>query len=149
MKPFIYKPHWSHDPALDKSHCLASVPDGGRSVGHHQCSRRPWKDGWCKQHHPDSVANRREESNRRYEKKRKTSLPYRYGELLEKLDALRAENERLRNALGVYANPDNWRVETCCYGDYDTETFDTFGEHDFSKKPYTIACDALETKCSP
>ena len=25
----------------------------------HQCSRRAWKDGYCKQHHPDTVAARR------------------------------------------------------------------------------------------
>jgi hypothetical protein len=23
------------------------------------CSRQAWKDGWCKQHHPDTVAKRR------------------------------------------------------------------------------------------
>ena len=26
--------------------------------GSHQCSRKPWKDGYCKQHHPDTVKSR-------------------------------------------------------------------------------------------
>lgn len=34
----------------------------------YQCTRKVWKDGYCKQHHPDSVKKRREETeNRRHE----------------------------------------------------------------------------------
>ena len=34
--------------------CKAKVPNGGRSVSFHQCTRRAVKDGYCKIHHPDT-----------------------------------------------------------------------------------------------
>lgn len=34
-----------------------------------QCSRKIWKDGYCKQHHPEAVAQRREESKRKQQEK--------------------------------------------------------------------------------
>lgn len=50
----------------DPERCAATVHDGGRSVRFHQCERRIWQDGWCKQHHPETVKKRQEEGNRRY-----------------------------------------------------------------------------------
>jgi hypothetical protein len=34
-----------------------------------QCSRKPWRDGYCKQHHPDTVKARNEASQARYDAK--------------------------------------------------------------------------------
>lgn len=38
----------------------------GERVTMWQCRRKPWKDGFCKQHHPDSVAKRKANSMARY-----------------------------------------------------------------------------------
>ena len=38
--------------------CKEQVADGGRSVSFHQCIYNVWKDGFCKRHHPDTVAAR-------------------------------------------------------------------------------------------
>ena len=48
----------------ERERCKAQVSD---SVGwhHFQCSRYAVKDGYCKQHHPDAVAARQAESDRR------------------------------------------------------------------------------------
>lgn len=54
-----YRPHGPYDSPPRPDRCKASVPFGGRRVDFHQCLRKPVKDGWCKQHHPDSVAKRR------------------------------------------------------------------------------------------
>lgn len=37
------------------------------------CQRSAWKDGFCKQHHPDTVAERRKKSDARWEKKQENS----------------------------------------------------------------------------
>lgn len=36
---------------------------------YYRCSRNAWKDGYCKQHHPETVKKRREESQRKWEAK--------------------------------------------------------------------------------
>ena len=53
--------------------CKANVWVGFHT---HQCLRIAWKDGYCKQHHPDNVKQRQEESMARYEEKEKQHLPY-------------------------------------------------------------------------
>ena len=60
-----YRPPFPTDPRIDLKRCTASVHDqsGWRP---HQCNRKPWRDGWCKQHHPESVQARREASEARY-----------------------------------------------------------------------------------
>lgn len=66
---------WEYNPNLRDhnpfriKYCKASVR-GYRGWGSHQCTRKIWKDGWCKQHHPKSEKNRQIESDKRYEAKR-------------------------------------------------------------------------------
>ena len=100
--PSEYKPRDLYASPLNPDRCKASVPYGGRSVSFHQCQRAPWKDGWCKQHHPDTEAERRKQSEERYQQKRTLSplsqLTRAYeeiarqkrlvGELTEVLDAI-------------------------------------------------------------
>lgn len=54
-----------------KERCKQEVSGTGTwGVFHrHQCNRRAVKDGYCKQHHPDSVKKRQEESEERYHEK--------------------------------------------------------------------------------
>ena len=50
-------------PIADPSRCKASVSGKGQWgwLHQHQCKRKPWKDGWCRQHHPDTENVRYEE----------------------------------------------------------------------------------------
>ncbi len=40
---------------------------GGNSFHGHPCTRKAVKDGYCRQHHPDSVEERRKKSAQRWE----------------------------------------------------------------------------------
>jgi len=65
-----YKPSGRYDSPLDSKRCKASVPYyGGRRVGFHQCKRKPVWDGWCKQHHPENEAVRRQRSREHAEQR--------------------------------------------------------------------------------
>lgn len=69
-----YRPRGLYASRVDPERCKASVPFGGRRVDFHQCTRKPWKDGWCKQHHPDSVAERRAQSKSRWKQRQAQRL---------------------------------------------------------------------------
>lgn len=43
---------------MDNERCEGIIFDGWN--GSRRCSRTPWKDGYCKQHHPDTERERRE-----------------------------------------------------------------------------------------
>ena len=79
---------------MREGYCKESIMTGFHS---HQCSRRDWKDGYCKQHHPDSVRARQEKSMRKYEEKVKNSpwnqLKETRALLTEALEAARAFQE--------------------------------------------------------
>ena len=63
---------YEYEPAnRDPNRCKASISGEGKygSFHAHQCSRKPWKDGWCQQHHPDTEAERRKQSEEQYQKK--------------------------------------------------------------------------------
>jgi beta-phosphoglucomutase-like phosphatase (HAD superfamily) len=51
-----YRPRWG---VVDANKCKSEVVEyqGLRRI-ESQCSRKSWKDGWCKQHHPESEAAR-------------------------------------------------------------------------------------------
>ena len=66
-----------------------------------RCSRNAWKDGYCKQHHPDIVKAKREESDRKWKEKWDNS-PLML--LKRKVDQLSAENAELAAALKGYVN---------------------------------------------
>ena len=73
--------------------CKANVWVGFHT---HQCLRISWKDGYCKQHHPDNVKQRQEESMARYEEKRKQSLPYKLEQANERIEELEKEIQKLK-----------------------------------------------------
>jgi len=62
-----YKPIGGQNPP-DPKRCKAAVWTP-RAWHAHQCPRKPWKDGWCKQHHPDTVKTREEAYEKRYKEK--------------------------------------------------------------------------------
>jgi len=44
----------------------------------YRCQRKAWKDDYCKQHHPDSVAKREKEANERWKNKPRCPTCQRY-----------------------------------------------------------------------
>lgn len=74
----------------DPIYCREKVWDGNRSK-HFQCSRKAVKDGYCKQHHPDSVKARQEQSEKEYEEKRKNSTWYLLKVANERIEELESE----------------------------------------------------------
>lgn len=85
-----YSPYTGSDRPFNPERCKASVPFGGRSVSFHQCRRKPWKDGWCKQHHPDNEAKRRAERDLRYQRETEISLSFRLAKAREEIVRLKA-----------------------------------------------------------
>lgn len=74
---FIYHQKDRYYQPVNPENCKASVSSrAGWMI--HQCSRKIWKDGWCKQHHPESIAERDRKTDERYETKRANSV---YGRL--------------------------------------------------------------------
>lgn len=81
------------------------------------CSRKDWKDGYCKQHHPDSVKKRRDDAYARFTAKmvavadtmyqakvaEEAALQDQQRRQSEENVQLRLENERLREALEIIA----------------------------------------------
>ena len=66
---------------------------------HHQCTKKVWKDGYCKIHHPESVKAREEKSNLRYKQKMDASVYGRLERALKKIEELETENMLLKASL--------------------------------------------------
>ena len=71
------------DPAQCKARVIPN--DQWGSFHPYQCNRKPWRDGWCKQHHPETEAKRYEDTVRRDKEKREQRLNMRR---TVKIDAL-------------------------------------------------------------
>ena len=76
-------------------HCKKPIWDYTRFHSR-QCMRKAVKDGYCKQHHPDAVAKRREESDRKYEEKMKRDPLTLFLCCKKRCAELEAEVKRLR-----------------------------------------------------
>lgn len=81
---------------LIEGRCKETVSDNERWPSFHQCYRKVWKDGYCKQHHPDTVSARAAERDAAYEEKRKLQPWYKLQLAEERIAELEAEIERLR-----------------------------------------------------
>ena len=96
---------------MDKQEqCQARVWKG---FDYKRCTRKAWNDGFCKQHHPDTVKVRKEKSYATWEEKRKREPLYLLGEAKRELATLRAELEvaktkiiDLENRLNLKNQPD-------------------------------------------
>ncbi len=77
-----------------ESRCKEKVspPDRWGSFHRHQCSRKVWRDGYCKQHHPDSVSARQELAFKKDREKWESSPS-------QQVSILRRENEQLKKML--------------------------------------------------
>ena len=77
--------------ADEVTRCKECVPNYGRDVGFHQCTRAAVRDGYCKQHHPDSVAERQKKSDEAWEKKQANSPLVRLSKAQEEIKSLRSQ----------------------------------------------------------
>jgi hypothetical protein len=87
---FEYKPRSFLYAAFDKSRCKARVYRG--RFGASQCARKPWRDGWCKQHHPETEAAKQKQRDAEFDAKWAERVAAR-----EAADAIRAaEAKRMK-----------------------------------------------------
>ena len=56
----------------------------------HFCKRNAWKDGFCKQHHPETIKERDAAKEIKYQKKLEASAPYQLNKAVKKLVAIAA-----------------------------------------------------------
>ena len=62
----------------------------------HPCGKNVWKDGYCKIHHPESVAARRAKSEARWEEKKKQSAWYKLEQANKRIAELESEIKRMK-----------------------------------------------------
>ena len=74
--------------ARDPNRCKAKVASFGWPF--RQCQHPVWRDGWCKQHHPDIEAVRKEQQWLEYQRKRKTDPDIRLVKAQEEIERLKA-----------------------------------------------------------
>ena len=89
--PSEHKPFGLYARPIDPNRCKASVYSNDRAALFHQCSRKPWKDGWCKQHHPDSEKARQEASAERYRRHLDNLPGIRMGQTIKHLRTVNAD----------------------------------------------------------
>jgi len=115
-----YKPGSPYGRPVDPKRCKASVSESGRSLWYNQCSRKPWKDGWCKQHHPDTTAARRAQAQERYETKHRNSPSVQLRRANAEIVQLK---ERVAELEQIHNVPSNCRVMIVPLGGHDVEEF--------------------------
>ena len=119
--PSEYKPFGPHGRPVDPNRCKASVYSNDRAALFHQCSRKPWKDGWCKQHHPDSEKARQEASAERYERHLDNLPGMRAARTIKHLRAINADLLAILDLLCKAADNGEWHYSRDC---------DVEGRHD-------------------
>ena len=75
---------------MKKEKCKEKVFNDYR---YYSCSRWAVQDGFCKQHHPDSVKARRDKADARWEAKMESSP---LSKAMRRIEELEAEIERLK-----------------------------------------------------
>lgn len=79
----------------DEQQCTEKV---FRDFHSHRCTRRAKRDGFCTQHHPDTVKARRDASSAKYEKERENSPTQQLRRERVTTAALREELEGVKRA---------------------------------------------------
>ena len=94
--------------------CKERVWSAG-AIGSHRCYRKAVKDGYCKQHHPDAVAKRRDESMARWKAenerdKAKRAQEWRQREDGERFAALCAKPDLFQEAWRLWDGESDFRI---------------------------------------
>jgi len=85
--------------SLDPARCQRDDIADHTGFNFHQCLRKPWRDGWCRQHHPETIAARDQARHKRWERERERAPDKRIAALeadlaRERQRAEKAERER-------------------------------------------------------
>ena len=83
---------------MDEKRCKERVVPNERwgAFHAHQCSRKIWKDGFCKQHHPETEKQRDARAREQWNAKNENSDRMKLKRAYERIKELEAEVERLR-----------------------------------------------------
>lgn len=77
----------------------------------HPCSRNAWKDGYCKQHHPDTIKARSELSQKRWQEKEKQSPWYKLQEANKRIKELENKIKELESKISsFYENNESMKI---------------------------------------
>ena len=76
-----------------KAKCSERVMHGYHSS---QCSRNEWKDGYCKQHHPDTIEEKRRIAEEKWQAKAAKSPWILLGKAKKEIEELKAEIKILK-----------------------------------------------------
>ena len=74
----------------------------------HQCSRNIWKDGYCKQHHPDTKKKREKEKDKRFKEKQKQDPWYKLGRAQDKIKRMEKLVDELLIRLCGHPSTNMW-----------------------------------------
>ena len=83
-------------------YCKAEVAEKtGRGLhkGFRECARKAWKDGYCKQHHPETIEAKKVKEQEKYDKWWKTTKGYAKEQMKEAREALINGNPGLALAI--------------------------------------------------
>jgi len=81
----------------DKKRCKQEVASAGIWFRWHRCKKYAVKDGYCKQHHPDTVTERQEKRDKKFDEQQKQSTWYQLREAKKKITQLERKIERMKN----------------------------------------------------
>jgi hypothetical protein len=87
---------------IKRERCKEQVWDSG-GWSKHQCSRYAVEDGYCKQHHPNAVAERKRKREEKAERDWQNSTIMRLERAREENEKLAAEIRQYREALELIA----------------------------------------------
>ena len=99
-----------------KINCKELVKDSD-GFPYFPCSRNAFKDGYCKQHHPESVKARQKKSEERFKANEKKTDWYKLGQAQLRIEALELENAALKKraekmTLAAYTKSEELRAMT-------------------------------------
>lgn len=72
-----------------------------RDYHFYACRRHAWKNGYCKQHHPDTVAERRKKSEERYAKNKENDPLFQLVNLKEEYAILEQRIDKAKEILAM------------------------------------------------
>lgn len=81
---------------MEKENCSKKVWDHWK---YRNCSRFAIKDGFCKQHHPDSVKERERKTEERYKREQRNSPWTMLANAKKEIEDLKDEIDRLKQQL--------------------------------------------------
>ena len=86
-------------PNYKEGYCIKAVYSTDRFPIEYQCTRKIWKDGFCKQHHPNTVAERQKKQEERWKTKLDNSPWVLLGKAQKRIKELEEENAELKKSI--------------------------------------------------